>query len=102
MLPLDGAGSTMIGCSTELLPAVLLQSQTVNVAPPIGLSISFGAVVESFSTRTSPPTRKHAGPALRLLAEGADGPSVVFATLQIRVPTGVLAGIVTLKVRLKL
>src|ERR1041385_5655147 len=98
MSPLDFAGVRMIGCNTGSC-AVLLQFQTVNVAPPIGSP--FGSVVECFSTRASPPTVKHAGPALRLLDGEADGLAVVFATLHTRSPICALAGIVAVKLKLK-
>src|SRR4029077_14871779 len=98
MSPLDFTGVRMIGCRAGS-PAVLLQFQTVNVAPPIGSP--FGSVVECFSTRASPPTVKHAGPALRLLDGEAEGLEVVFATLHTRSPTRAVAGIAAVKLKLK-
>src|SRR5437763_16714370 len=98
MSPLLTAGVTTIGCSVGS-SAELTQSQMTNVAP--GTRSPVGSAAECFSIRTSPPTVKHAGPALRLLAGDFDGDCVVFATLQMRAPTGASAGMSTWNVSVK-
>src|ERR1051325_8657828 len=98
MSPLLTAGVTTIGCS-EGVSAELTQFQMTKVAP--GTRAPVGAAAECFSIRTSPPTVKHAGPALRLLAGDFDGDSVVLATLQMRAPIGASAGMSTWNVRVK-
>src|SRR2546427_12940304 len=98
MLPVLGAGVTTIGWRAGS-SAELTQFQILKVAPGIKAPVGFAA--ECFSMRTSPPTVKHAGPALRLLPGDFDGDSVVFATLQMRAPIGASAGMSTWNVRVK-
>ena len=98
MLPLLTAGVTTIGCRVGS-SAEFTQSQMTNVAP--GTRSPLGSAAECFSIRTSPPTVKHAGPALRLLPGDFEGDSVVFATLQMRAPIGASAGMSTWNVRVK-
>src|ERR1700756_1385672 len=98
MSPLLTAGVTTIGWRVGS-SAEFTQFQMTNVAP--GTRAPVGSAAECFSIRTSPPTVKQAGPALRLLAGDFEGDCVVLATLQMRAPIGAFAGMSTWNVNVK-
>jgi hypothetical protein len=56
-------------------PSRVGQSQSTSKSAPA----SGSPLPSTFSTRSAPPTMKHAGPALRLLACESDGAAVVLA-----------------------